>query len=721
MSHASYSSSSHSASIMTEDEEDWEDYVKGGYHPVKIGDLFSDARYKVVRKLGWGHFSTVWLAHDQKMNRHVALKVVKSAPRYTETALDEIKLLQRLITSNTPPVAPSSSNPDPPPSPAHTHPGRSHVISFLDHFRHKGPNGVHVCMVFEVLGENLLGLIKRHQNKGVPMPLVKQIAKQVLLGLDYMHRCCGVIHTDLKPENVLICIDDVESIIQSELATSSANAASPPTRLVGVPPSKGRGGNQTPRSESVFITGSQPLPSPSSSFGSSPALDKLAFGMSKIDNANGEDASKSSSLNDPSRSLSSGDGSGAVAGKKREDSTGLVKDVSNVSLDGAKFGERIKPVPAATGPSLLSQQAPGAARATSVTTSSTTRPVPIPQSGEAAADSGVAGSLMSVDQTSTAETSSSSLLDAAERITVKIADLGNATWVEHHFTDDIQTRQYRCPEVILGSKWGPSVDIWSVACVIFELITGGDYLFDPASGSRYSKDDDHIAQIMELMGEIPKSIAFSGKYSAEFFNRKGELRHISKLRFWPLESVLHDKYLFPRAEADAIASFLTPMLRLHPDKRAKASDLVHHMWIEGVAVQGERDVVRRAEEDTRLRREVQEAGKGAVLAVEASGSGATAPIDTSETSDIKGKRRLSSTAQAEVDAMKPVGEVARDGEDDDESAGGGAAHPHAPAQHQAPRLNAAPVPASAAAKENNVAPGKQRQQSAGKKSGSGKR
>jgi len=56
---------------------------------------------------------------------------------------------------------------------------------------------------------------------------------------------------------------------------------------------------------------------------------------------------------------------------------------------------------------------------------------------------------------------------------------------------------------------------------IFELITGGDYLFDPASGSRYSKDDDHVAQIIELMGDIPKAIAFSGKYSSEFFNRKG--------------------------------------------------------------------------------------------------------------------------------------------------------------------------------------------------------
>ena len=37
----------------------------GGYHPVKIGDLFHN-RYHVVRKLGWGHFSTVWLCWDLK-------------------------------------------------------------------------------------------------------------------------------------------------------------------------------------------------------------------------------------------------------------------------------------------------------------------------------------------------------------------------------------------------------------------------------------------------------------------------------------------------------------------------------------------------------------------------------------------------------------------------------------------------------------------------------
>jgi serine/threonine-protein kinase SRPK3 len=67
-------------------------------------------------------------------------------------------------------------------------------------------------------------------------------------------------------------------------------------------------------------------------------------------------------------------------------------------------------------------------------------------------------------------------------------------------------------------------DVCLTATQIFELLTGGDYLFDPQSGTKYSKDDDHIAQIIELLGEFPKSIAFSGKYSGEFFNRKGKSR-----------------------------------------------------------------------------------------------------------------------------------------------------------------------------------------------------
>jgi hypothetical protein len=54
--------SSSLASIMTENEENCEEDVKGRYHPVRIGHLFSNGMYKVVRQLGWGHFATTWVS-----------------------------------------------------------------------------------------------------------------------------------------------------------------------------------------------------------------------------------------------------------------------------------------------------------------------------------------------------------------------------------------------------------------------------------------------------------------------------------------------------------------------------------------------------------------------------------------------------------------------------------------------------------------------------------
>lgn len=227
------STSSHEAET-TADEEDSEDYCKGGYHPVEVGEKFKDGKYTVVRKLGWGHFSTVWLSKDNVTGKHVALKVVRSAAHYTETAIDEIKLLKKIV----------EANPD--------HPGRKHVVSLLDSFEHKGPHGTHVCMVFEVLGENLLGLIKRWNHRGIPMPLVKQITKQVLLGLDYLHRECGIIHTDLKPENVLIEIGDVEQIVKTFVNAEEEKKK----EMEKKDNPNGR------RRRRTLITGSQPLPSP---------------------------------------------------------------------------------------------------------------------------------------------------------------------------------------------------------------------------------------------------------------------------------------------------------------------------------------------------------------------------------------------------------------------------------------------------------------------------
>jgi serine/threonine-protein kinase SRPK3 len=157
---------------------------------------------------------------------------------------------------------------------------------------------------------------------------------------------------------------------------------------------------------------------------------------------------------------------------------------------------------------------------------------------------------------------------------------------------------------------------------------------------------------------------------------QGELRHINKLRYWPLDAVLNDKYLFPKEDADAIAGFLTPMLRLHPDKRAKASDLMHHNWLDGIIVQGEIDVIRHAEEDEARRKQAEAVG-----------------VDGSKDMPLSSKLQAA-LDQSEADAMKPVDDIAVLSDSEK------IASPPPPQVHQALKLSNAPVPTSALAKEN---------------------
>ncbi|KAL8718556.1 MAG: hypothetical protein Q9225_004328 [Loekoesia sp. 1 TL-2023] len=494
---SSSSSSQDDATEVTAEEEDSEDYCKGGYHPVNVGETFKDGKYIVVRKLGWGHFSTVWLSRDTVTGRHVALKVVRSAAHYTETAIDEIKLLQKIVQANP------------------NHPGKKHVVSLLDSFEHKGPNGVHVCMVFEVLGENLLGLIKRWNHRGIPMPLVKQITKQVLLGLDYLHRECGIIHTDLKPENVLIEIGDVEQIVKTFVKDEPKLDDKEDNR-------NGR------RRRRTLITGSQPLPSPlNASFNSS--MDTLRGGTSH------------SSLNQ----VMTESPVSTTPPKSMRDLLGIKDNVTATSVNGGSGDDAQKQREKTA--DVLTENISG----------------------------------ISLNKTgSPSNKSQEDINTAMDTISVKIADLGNACWVGHHFTNDIQTRQYRSPEVILGSRWGASTDVWSMAAMVFELITG-DYLFDPQSGTKYGKDDDHIAQIIELLGKFPRTLCLSGKWSQEIFNRKGELRNIHRLRHWALADVLREKYHFSVEESKRIAEFLEPMLALEPAERANAGGMSNSKFLEG--------------------------------------------------------------------------------------------------------------------------------------------
>ncbi|KFQ81372.1 Serine/threonine-protein kinase SRPK, partial [Phaethon lepturus] len=163
-------------------------------------------------------------------------------------------------------------------------------------------------------------------------------------------------------------------------------------------------------------------------------------------------------------------------------------------------------------------------------------------------------------------------------IELKIADLGSACWTYKPFSKEIQTQPYRALEVLLGLDYGTPADIWSAGCLAFEMATGA-YLFDPQPGKYFSRDDDHVARIIELLGRIPPQIAFSWNKTTKFFSRPGALLRISRLSPRSLHSVLADRHKWTKQEATPFASFLLPALQYAPQRRATAAQCLHHAWL----------------------------------------------------------------------------------------------------------------------------------------------
>jgi serine/threonine-protein kinase SRPK3 len=206
--------------------------------------------------------------------------------------------------------------------------------------------------------------------------------------------------------------------------------------------------------------------------------------------------------------------------------------------------------------------------------------------------------VLSLGPTTTATTTSNGGGGGGDLLTAraKVVDFGNACWVDRRFTDDVQTRQYRSPEVVLGAKWGAPIDVWSLACLLFELATG-DFLFDPRAGKEWDRDEDHLALMIELLGRMPRRVWSAGARSRDFFTRAGELRSIKKLKPWPLAAVLREKYRFSDADAEAFSAFLLPMLRFCPEERATAQQMLGHAWLAEGKEEEERGGGRREDEE----------------------------------------------------------------------------------------------------------------------------
>ncbi|KAM3548730.1 hypothetical protein ARSEF4850_009247 [Beauveria asiatica] len=174
-----------------------EDYRPGGYHPVLLGDVFNENQYKVIRKLGEGSFSTVW------NQRYVALKILVAE---ASGQASEVRILQHLAAA-----APAEE--------------QRYITQLLDEFEHRGPNGIHKCLVFEPMGPTVNSMVeelpqfkprRRQMRVRYPPHMAKSILKQSLQALAFLHSN-GVAHGDFQPGNMLFSLQDLDSATEDNL------------------------------------------------------------------------------------------------------------------------------------------------------------------------------------------------------------------------------------------------------------------------------------------------------------------------------------------------------------------------------------------------------------------------------------------------------------------------------------------------------------------------
>ncbi|KAK6619868.1 Dual specificity tyrosine-phosphorylation-regulated kinase 2 [Polyplax serrata] len=110
------------------------------------------------------------------------------------------------------------------------------------------------------------------------------------------------------------------------------------------------------------------------------------------------------------------------------------------------------------------------------------------------------------------------LLKQPGRSGIKVIDFGSSCYENKRVYTYIQSRFYRAPEVILGARYSMAIDMWSLGCILAELLTGFPLL--PGED-----EADQLACIIELLGMPPQKLLDQSKRAKNFINSKGYPRY----------------------------------------------------------------------------------------------------------------------------------------------------------------------------------------------------
>ncbi|XP_035378619.1 homeodomain-interacting protein kinase 1-like [Electrophorus electricus] len=134
--------------------------------------------YEVLESLGRGTFGQVAKCWKRGTSEVVAIKILKSHPSYARQGQNEVSILSRLSRENA---------------------DEFNFVRAYECFQHKK----HICLVFEMLGQSLYDFLKRSKFSPLLLKCIRPVLQQVAKALMKL-KSLGLIHTDLKPDNIML-------------------------------------------------------------------------------------------------------------------------------------------------------------------------------------------------------------------------------------------------------------------------------------------------------------------------------------------------------------------------------------------------------------------------------------------------------------------------------------------------------------------------------------
>ena len=523
-----------------------------------------------------------WLAFDLKYGNYVAVKIIKIS--FDEILIDDIQIdfLKKMCKYNLSPewikrlkeyykndnYILSELNLE-----EHTN-----IIQLLNYFIFEGENSEEkfLCNIYEITGitlQNLLNkFLKKNKNRGgsggIPLPYVRIIAREILIGLDFIHSFGEVIHSNLNMDNILICLskDELETIqetgfifieedekdeeIFDEIGDKFINDLNNNTQQI------------LRKNEQRIIKRQEKQ---MEKMGLSPKIKNKS--RNKIDNNyntnidelyknfNEQCDNKGNTINDiiprpriasvPKLNINNNKYDFNIDNYKNEIQT-YIKEKRKMKND-----EQYKKNIFIKNNFFYNSQSP------------------FPKTGfeilkKLNKEYILNGPKIDFD------------------IKLKIAEFNHIIKLnkknKNIFISSKQKEQYLSPEIIFGLDYDETIDIWALACIIFELATG-DSLFKVKRDANFSLNENHILKFIEILGYIPKQIIMKIKNPKIYFDMLEKFNKFKTIKKTSIKNILIEKYNFKSNEAQALHDFLTKMLEYFPNKRPSARNLLSHQWL----------------------------------------------------------------------------------------------------------------------------------------------